>query len=73
MYRQIHALLIYQTFICNYSQEIAAAVTLVKESTDRRFVFVQIITYLHKFYKSNGFGVEQISTTSLGFHALTTL
>lgn len=73
MYRQIHVLLIYQIFICNYSQEIAAAVTLVKGSTDRRFVFVQIITYLHKFYKSYGFGVEQISTTSLGFHVLTTL
>lgn len=73
MYRQIHVLLIYQTFICKYSQEKAAAVTLVKESTDPRFVFVQIITYLHKFYKSNGFGAEQTSTTSLGFHALTTL
>lgn len=73
MYRQIHALLIYQTFICKYSQEIAAAVTMVKVPTDCRFVLVQSIIYLHKFYKSNGFGVEQISTTSLGCHALTTL
>lgn len=73
MYRQIHALLIYQTFICKYSQEIAAAVTMVKVPTDRRFVLVQSIIYLHKFYKSCGFGVEQTSTTSLGFHALTTL